>query len=225
MRSSAAVSGGAANAPWTNSRPPGATRAGPAREQLGGDAVGRRRADEQQVDRALDARDLARPDDEHLDARGSRRGGSPRAPSGGTLPVMTTRAGGSSTRAQASKPVGLGGAEHARDATAGGVRETAGRSLHESVGRPTSHRPDGPLECAGVPLVPRRVVAALLAAAALCLPAAAAAQTSTIPEEGAGVTTTPPVPLAGGTSDAHGAPASFRTPARTRACCSSRASR
>jgi LPXTG-motif cell wall-anchored protein len=49
-----------------------------------------------------------------------------------------------------------------------------------------------------VPPVPRRVVAALLASAALGLSAAASAQTSTIPEDGAGVTTTPPVPLAGG---------------------------
>jgi len=49
--------------------------------------------------------------------------------------------------------------------------------------------------------VPRRVVAALLAAAALGLPASAFAQTSTIPEDGAGVTTTPPVPLAGGESE------------------------
>lgn len=47
--------------------------------------------------------------------------------------------------------------------------------------------------------VARRVVAVPLAAAALCLPAAASAsaQTSTIPEDGAGVSTTPPVPLAG----------------------------
>lgn len=37
----------------------------------------------------------------------------------------------------------------------------------------------------------------LLAAAMLWLPAAASAQTSTIPEDGAGVSTTPPVPLAG----------------------------
>ena len=41
----------------------------------------------------------------------------------------------------------------------------------------------------------------LLAAAALGMPASAAAQTSTIPEDGAGVTTTPPVPLAGGESE------------------------
>lgn len=52
-----------------------------------------------------------------------------------------------------------------------------------------------------MPPVPRRVVAVLLAAAALGLPAAAPAQTSTIPEDGAGVTTTPPVPLAGGDSE------------------------
>ncbi len=49
--------------------------------------------------------------------------------------------------------------------------------------------------------VPRRLVAVLLAAAALGLPASASAQTSTIPEDGAGVTTTPPVPLAGGESE------------------------
>jgi LPXTG-motif cell wall-anchored protein len=51
-----------------------------------------------------------------------------------------------------------------------------------------------------VPPVPRRLVAVLLAAAVLCLPAAASAQTSTIPEEGAGVSTTPPVPLDGESS-------------------------
>ena len=48
-----------------------------------------------------------------------------------------------------------------------------------------------------MPPVARRIVAALLVAALLCLPAAASAQTSTIPEDGAGVTTTPPVPLEG----------------------------
>jgi len=42
----------------------------------------------------------------------------------------------------------------------------------------------------------------LLALAMLALPAAAPAQTSTIPEEGAGVSTTPPVPLAGERSEA-----------------------
>ncbi len=52
-----------------------------------------------------------------------------------------------------------------------------------------------------MPPVPRRLVAVLLAAAALGLPASASAQTSTIPEDGAGVTTTPPVPLAGGESE------------------------
>ncbi|CAA9482796.1 MAG: hypothetical protein AVDCRST_MAG67-1058 [uncultured Solirubrobacteraceae bacterium] len=46
-----------------------------------------------------------------------------------------------------------------------------------------------------MPPVARRIVAVLLVAAVLCLPAAASAQTSTIPEDGAGVTTTPPVPL------------------------------
>lgn len=53
-----------------------------------------------------------------------------------------------------------------------------------------------------MPPVPRRVVVALLAAAALGLPATAFAQTSTIPEDGAGVTTTPPVPLAGAKPEA-----------------------
>jgi LPXTG-motif cell wall-anchored protein len=41
---------------------------------------------------------------------------------------------------------------------------------------------------------------ALLAAAVLGLPAAASAQTSTIPESGAGVSTTPPVPLSDGSA-------------------------
>ncbi|MEA2223081.1 MAG: hypothetical protein QOH83_1457 [Solirubrobacteraceae bacterium] len=48
-----------------------------------------------------------------------------------------------------------------------------------------------------MPLLCHRVVVALIAAAVLCVPAAAAAQTSTIPETGPGVSTTPPVPLAG----------------------------
>lgn len=48
-----------------------------------------------------------------------------------------------------------------------------------------------------MPPVLRRVVAALLSAAVLAVPAAASAQTSTIPDDGAGVSTTPPVPLAG----------------------------
>lgn len=49
----------------------------------------------------------------------------------------------------------------------------------------------------GVPPIPRRVVVLLLAAVLLGLPPAASAQTATIPEEGSGVSTTPPVPLAG----------------------------
>ena len=47
-----------------------------------------------------------------------------------------------------------------------------------------------------LPLLARAVVV-LLAAAAFVLPAGAYAQTSTIPEDGAGVSTTPPVPLPG----------------------------
>lgn len=43
----------------------------------------------------------------------------------------------------------------------------------------------------------RRFLAVLLVAMLLCLPAAALGQTATIPEEGSGVSTTPPVPLAG----------------------------
>ena len=48
-----------------------------------------------------------------------------------------------------------------------------------------------------MPPVARRVLVAVLCAAALVVPAAASAQTSTIPDEGVGVSTTPPVPLAG----------------------------
>lgn len=48
-----------------------------------------------------------------------------------------------------------------------------------------------------MPPVVRRVLVALLCAGALVAPAVASAQTSTIPEDGAGVSTTPPVPLAG----------------------------
>jgi LPXTG-motif cell wall-anchored protein len=46
-----------------------------------------------------------------------------------------------------------------------------------------------------VPSFPRRVLVALLVATALVVPAGAFAQTSTIPESGAGVSSTPPVPL------------------------------
>ena len=49
---------------------------------------------------------------------------------------------------------------------------------------------------------PRRLVLVLLVLAMLGVPAAAPAQTSTIPEEGAGVSTPPPVPLAGERSEA-----------------------
>ena len=48
-----------------------------------------------------------------------------------------------------------------------------------------------------VPWSPRRVLVALLATAMLSLPAVASAQDSTIPEDGAGVSSTPPVPLPG----------------------------
>jgi hypothetical protein len=46
----------------------------------------------------------------------------------------------------------------------------------------------------------RRVVVALLAGAALGVPAVARGQTPMMPEDGAGVSTTPPVPLAQPTS-------------------------
>jgi LPXTG-motif cell wall-anchored protein len=49
-----------------------------------------------------------------------------------------------------------------------------------------------------VPWSPRRIVVVPLAVAMLAVPASAAtAQDSTIPENGAGVSTTPPVPLPG----------------------------
>jgi LPXTG-motif cell wall-anchored protein len=51
-----------------------------------------------------------------------------------------------------------------------------------------------------VPPLRRRIVVALLAAAVLWVAPAASAQTSTIPETGAGGSTTPPVPLAGGST-------------------------
>jgi len=54
----------------------------------------------------------------------------------------------------------------------------------------------------GVPWSPRRLVVVPLAVVMLALPAAASAQNSTIPEDGAGVTTTPPVPLGGESTDA-----------------------
>lgn len=49
----------------------------------------------------------------------------------------------------------------------------------------------------GVSWSPRRLVLVPLAVVMLALPASAAAQDSTIPEDGAGVSTTPPVPLPG----------------------------
>ncbi len=49
----------------------------------------------------------------------------------------------------------------------------------------------------GVSWSPRRVVVALLASALLGAPSVASAQNSTIPEDGAGVSSTPPVPLTG----------------------------
>ena len=55
----------------------------------------------------------------------------------------------------------------------------------------------------GVPWSLRRLVVVPLAVVMLAFPAAAAAQNSTIPEDGAGVSTTPPVPLPG----ENGAPA------------------
>lgn len=48
-----------------------------------------------------------------------------------------------------------------------------------------------------MPWSPRRVLVVLLATAMLCAPAVASAQDSTIPEDGAGVSSTPPVPLPG----------------------------
>ncbi len=49
----------------------------------------------------------------------------------------------------------------------------------------------------GVPWSLRRLVVVPFAVLMLAFPAAAAAQNSTIPENGAGVSTTPPVPLPG----------------------------
>jgi LPXTG-motif cell wall-anchored protein len=53
----------------------------------------------------------------------------------------------------------------------------------------------------GVPWSPRRLVVVPLAVMTLALPASAAAQNSTIPEDGAGVSTTPPIPLPGSESE------------------------
>jgi len=49
----------------------------------------------------------------------------------------------------------------------------------------------------GVSWSPRRIVVVPLAVAMLAFPVSATAQNSTIPEDGAGVSTTPPVPLPG----------------------------
>lgn len=71
---------------------------------------------------------------------------------------------------------------------------------------PRLHGPAGPALSQPRVLCPRvrdvlprccRFLAVLLAAVLLGLPAAALGQTATIPEEGSGVSTTPPVPLAG----------------------------
>ncbi len=62
----------------------------------------------------------------------------------------------------------------------------------------------------GVSWSPRRLLVVPLAVLMLALPASASAQNSTIPEDGAGVSTTPPVPLPGesGAETAAPAPAS-----------------
>ncbi|MDP1847939.1 MAG: LPXTG cell wall anchor domain-containing protein [Solirubrobacteraceae bacterium] len=53
----------------------------------------------------------------------------------------------------------------------------------------------------------RRLVLVPLAVLMLAVPASAAAQNATIPEDGAGVSTTPPVPLPGETPTPQDAPA------------------
>jgi LPXTG-motif cell wall-anchored protein len=66
---------------------------------------------------------------------------------------------------------------------------------------------------ARVPWSPRRLVVVPLAVLMLALPSAAAAQNSTIPEDGAGVSTTPPVPLPGdGTPEPAAVPAAADLP-------------
>jgi LPXTG-motif cell wall-anchored protein len=59
----------------------------------------------------------------------------------------------------------------------------------------------------GVPWSRRRLVLVPLAVVMLAVPSPAAAQNSTIPEDGAGVSTTPPVPLPGETAPPQDAPA------------------
>ncbi len=54
---------------------------------------------------------------------------------------------------------------------------------------------------------PRRFVVVALAVAMLAFPASAPAQNSTIPQDGAGVSTTPPVPLPGERGGERAAPA------------------
>jgi hypothetical protein len=107
---------------------------------------------------------------------------------------MTTRAGGSSTRAQASRRSACAAlntdAKLAQDARAGFAA-----ALCE---KPAAVVADARIRVGGVPSVPRRVVAALLCAAVLGIPVAARAQSTTLLEEGADVSSTPPVPLAGG---------------------------
>jgi len=58
----------------------------------------------------------------------------------------------------------------------------------------------------GVPWTIRRLVVVPFAVVMLAFPAAAAAQNSTIPENGAGVSTTPPVPLPGEAAAPNAAP-------------------
>jgi LPXTG-motif cell wall-anchored protein len=59
----------------------------------------------------------------------------------------------------------------------------------------------------GVPWSRRRLVLVPLAVVMLAVPSPAAAQNSTIPEDGAGVSTTPPVPLPGESAPPQDAPA------------------
>ena len=54
----------------------------------------------------------------------------------------------------------------------------------------------------GVSRSPRRLLVVPLAVVMLAVPASAQAQDSTIPEDGAGVSTTPPVPLPGESGEA-----------------------
>ena len=102
MRSSAAVSGGAANAPCTNSSPPGVTRIGQRPNSSAATLKGAAGPmNSTSIDPSMRATAPGSTISTSTPSRAPARIAS--TADGATLPVMTTRAGGSSTRALACR--------------------------------------------------------------------------------------------------------------------------